>query len=87
MNNTNELTQKDVETIIANAQEFLSHCNLPKESKALDQAIEFALNEWQSGNTHWFRENPGHVTVPDVIKACVTFGWNSKRQFDHENKK
>ena len=86
MKQNNGLSNADVETIIANANEFLSHCNLTKESEELNKAIEFALNEWQT-NQHWFSEEPGHVTVQDVIKTCVTFGWNSKCQFDHDNKK
>ena len=55
----------------------------PGEDEVLNNAIELALKNWES-NQHWFREDNGSVTVPDVIKACVTFGWNCKKEYDNK---
>lgn len=69
----------DCEDLIKNSEQTR------KDQEALNKAIEFALNEWQT-NQHWFREEPGRVTVPDVIRQCVQFGWASKNVFNYQNK-
>ena len=95
------MTDKVQEYLLANAENFDSseECQLIndcenfiknsgqalKEQEALNKAIGFALNEWQT-NPHWFREEPGHVTVLDVIRQCVQFGWAMKNTFNYQNK-
>ena len=54
------------------------------EDAEMNKAIEFALNKWQT-DQNWFRKELGNVTVPDVIRTCIQYGWNCKRIFDQNN--
>lgn len=46
--------------------------------------VDFLLNEYKT-NKRWFRDEPGRVTIEDVIKASFEFGWASKRNYDYNN--
>lgn len=69
---------KDCENLLKNCKQFDNELNARKEG------IEFLINEYKT-NKKWFREEPGKVTIEDVIKTCFDFGWSSKTQFDHKN--
>ena len=56
---------------------------LLKETKAMEDGVNFLIKEYNT-NKRWFREQPGRVTVEDVIKAAFEFGWASKRNFDYD---
>lgn len=57
--------------------------NLLDEIKEMDDCKNFLLNEYKT-NKRWFREEPGRVTIEDVIKASFEFGWACKRNFDYD---
>ena len=58
---------------------------LLKETKAMEDGVNFLIKEYNT-NKRWFREQPGRVTVEDVIKAAFEFGWASKRNFDYDHR-
>ena len=51
------------------------------EIKEMDDCKNFLLNEYKT-NKRWFREEPGKVTIEDIIKASFDFGWFSKKDYD-----
>lgn len=57
--------------------------NLLDEIKEMDKYREFLLNEYKT-NKRWFREEPGRVTIEDIIKSSFDFGWSCKRNFDYD---
>ena len=57
--------------------------NLLDEIKEMDKCREFLLNEYKT-NKRWFREEPGRVTIEDIIKSSFDFGWSCKRNFDYD---
>lgn len=57
--------------------------NLLDEFKEMDNCREFLLNEYKT-NKRWFREEPGRVTIEDIIKASFDFGWACKGNFDYD---
>ena len=57
--------------------------NLLNEIKEMDDCKNFLLNEYKT-NKRWFREEPGKVTIEDIIKASFDFGWSCKRNFDYD---
>lgn len=57
--------------------------NLLDEIKEMDNYKDFLLNEYKT-NKRWFREEPGKVTIEDIIKASFDFGWSCKRNFDYD---
>lgn len=73
---------EDVDKIMAECEQLLKNCHaLDKEMKAMNEGVEFLLNEYKT-NKRYFRLEPGRVTIEDVIKTCFEFGWASKRNFD-----
>lgn len=76
---------EDVDKIMAECKQLLKNCEvLDKEMKAMNEGVEFLLNEYKT-NKRYFRLEPGRVTIEDVIKTCFEFGWASKRNFDYES--
>lgn len=77
-----------LEDILKNTDEFLKNSKKTlAEGNAMDETIAFALEQWKT-NKRWFREEPGRVTIEDVIKMCIEFAWSSKANFDYTyNKK
>ena len=72
-----------METLAIN-HELLEHCKkLEAELKEMDRCKEFLINEYKT-NKQWFREEPGRVTIEDVIKTCFEFGWSSRHNFDNQ---
>ena len=73
---------QDIKSILENAQKLVNNidsCN--KEDKAMNKEIEFLINEYKT-NKRYFREEPGKVTIEDVIRTSVQLGWASKRNYD-----
>ena len=58
--------------------------NLLDELKEVDNYEEFLLNEYKT-NKRWFREEPGRVTIEDIIKASFEFGWSSRRNYNEKD--
>lgn len=77
--NTNDILA-DCEDLLKNGDRLLKELEEQKRLK------EFLLNEYHT-NKHWFRDEPGRVTVEDVIKRSFEFGWASKNQFDYSQSK
>jgi hypothetical protein len=76
---------EDVDKIMEECKQLLKNCHaLDKEMKAMNDGVEFLLNEYKT-NKRYFRLEPGRVTIEDVIKTCFEFGWASKNQFDYES--
>ena len=57
--------------------------NLLDEIKEMDDCKNFLLNEYKT-NKRWFREEPGKVTIEDIIKSSFEFGWSCKKNFDYD---
>jgi hypothetical protein len=80
-------SKEDIQKILDDAEKFADNCeNGLKELDAMKEGKQFLLDQYKT-NKHWFREEPGRVTVEDVIKMAFEFGWSSKRQFDYEQSK
>ena len=78
---------EDIEKILAESKELIDNCNnLKAELDAMKEGKEFLLNEYKT-NKHWFRDEPGRVTIEDIIKRAFEFGWSSKSNFDYKNNK
>lgn len=74
---------ENVEDILKDCETLLDNCKaLDREMEAEKEGLDFLLNEYKT-NKRWFREEPGRVTVEDVIKAAYQFGWASKSNFDY----
>lgn len=70
-----------------NIDKLLKNCrNLEAEIEEMNRCKEFLINEYKT-NKRWFREEPGNVTIEDVIKASFEFGWSSRRNFDYDRTK
>lgn len=79
--------KENINDILAECEDFLKNGdNLLKELEEQKRLKEFLLNEYRT-NKRWFRDDPGRVTVEDVIKRCFEFGWASKVQFDYSQNK
>lgn len=77
------MEQKDKDLILKETEELLKNCNETlKEIEESKRCIDFLINEYRT-NKRYFREEPGKVTIEDVIKTCFEFGWASKRNFDY----
>lgn len=77
---------EEQQSIIDECKQLLKDCNkLDREIEASKQSLDFLLNEYKT-NKKWFREEPGKVTIEDIIKTCFQFGWASKSQFDYTEK-
>jgi predicted PP-loop superfamily ATPase len=75
----------NVNKVLEECKELLENCKkLDKELKAMKEGREFLLKEYET-NKRWFREEPGRVTVKDVIKAAFEFGWASCKNFNSGN--
>lgn len=82
-----KITDEEIQKIIDEATMFADNCeNGLKEMDAMKEGKEFLLEQYKT-NKHWFREEPGRVTVEDVIKMAFEFGWASKRQYDYDQSK
>ena len=69
--------------MINSIQTLLENCNaLENEIKEQKRCVDFLINEYHT-NKGYFRQEPGRVTVEDVIKTCFEFGWSSKSNFDY----
>jgi hypothetical protein len=74
---------KETQEIIDGAKNLiltLEECN--REDKAMQDGMDFLLNEWKT-NKRYFREESGNVTTEDVIKTTFQFAWAAKRCYDH----
>ena len=69
----------EIDQLLKNSERLLS------ETREMRKNVEFLINEYKT-NKRWFREQPGKVTIKDVIKASFEFGWACKRNFDYINK-
>ena len=77
---------ESVNALIKEANALIENCKqLGRETDAMKHGLDFLLNEYNT-NKRYFRENPGRVTIEDVIKTCFEFGWSSKSQFDYTEK-
>ena len=80
-------SKEDIQKILDDAQQYVENGdNLLKELDAMKEGKQFLLDQYKN-HKHWFREEPGRVTVEDVIKMAFEFGWTSKSQFDYEQSK
>ena len=69
--------------LLKDTKELLKNCNETlKEIDESKRCVDFLINEYKT-NKHYFRTEPGRVTIEDVIKTCFEFGWASKRNFDY----
>ena len=73
MENINNI-MSDIGSLIKSSNSLL------EEIKEMDRCKEFLLNEYKT-NKRWFREEPGRVTIEDIIKASFEFGWSSRRNY------
>jgi len=73
MENINDI-MSDIGSLIKSSNGLL------EEIKEMDRCKEFLLNEYKT-NKRWFREEPGRVTIEDIIKASFEFGWSSRRNY------
>ena len=73
MENINDI-MSDIGSLIKSSNSLL------EEIKEMDRCKEFLLNEYKT-NKRWFREEPGRVTIEDIIKASFEFGWSSRRNY------
>lgn len=72
------MTQEDKERI----DQLLNSCNkVLEENKEMKRCIDFLINEYRT-NKRYFREEPGKVTVEDIIKTCFEFGWSSRHIYE-----
>lgn len=72
---------ENINDIISNIDSLIKSSNsLLEEIKEMDRCKEFLLNEYKT-NKRWFREEPGRVTIEDIIKASFEFGWSSRRNY------
>lgn len=72
------MTKEDKDRI----DQLLANCKkLNKEMEEMKRCVDFLINEYRT-NKRYFREEPGRVTVEDVIKTCFEFGWSSRLIFD-----
>ena len=72
------------EELLLDTKQLLENCKkLEKEIQEQKRCVEFLINEYKT-NKHYFRTEPGKVTIEDVIKTCFEFGWASKNNFDHD---
>lgn len=77
------MTQEELSQI----DKLLSNCKeLERELVEHKKGIDFLLNEYKT-NKRWFREEPGRVTIEDVIKTAFEFGWASKRNYDYDTRR
>ena len=81
-----ERCNDDLKTLMKDVKELLNNCNsLDRELDAMKHGVDFLIKEYNT-NKRYFREQPGRVTIEDVIKTCFEFGWSSKSQFDYSEK-
>lgn len=79
--------KENINDILAECEEILKNGDqLLKELEEQKRLTDFLLNEYRT-NKRWFRDEPGRVTIEDVIKRCFEFGWASKNQFDYSQSK
>ena len=77
---------EDIEKILEDSKQLIENCkNLQAELEAMDEGKEFLLNKYKT-NKHWFRDEPGRVTIENVIKRAFEFGWSAKSNFDYSKK-
>lgn len=73
---------QDIKSILENAQKLVNNIDsCVKEDEAMNKKIEFLINEYKT-NKRYFREEPGKVTIEDVIRTSVQLGWASKGNYD-----
>ena len=73
---------QDIKSILENAQKLVNNIDsCVKEDEAMNKKIEFLINEYKT-NKRYFREEPGKVTIEDVIRTSVQLGLASKRNYD-----
>lgn len=79
--------KENLENIKSDCQKILKMCQeLNEEMDSMKEGVDFLINEYKT-NKRWFREEPGRVTIEDVIKASFEFGWASKRNYDYDRAK
>lgn len=77
--------KENIDNILSDCKKLLKICNeLDAEMDSMKEGVDFLLNEYKT-NKRWFREEPGRVTIEDVIKTSFEFGWASKRTYDQNN--
>lgn len=75
---------EDIDKILGDCKKLLKNCQeVNKEMEESKKCVDFLINEYKT-NKHYFRTEPGRVTIEDVIKTCFEFGWASKRNFDYD---
>lgn len=80
------MTQEEKDVII-DSEKLLQNCKeLEREMKAIKEGVDFLINQYKT-NKHYFRIEPGKVTIEDVIKTCFEFGWSSKSNFDYDTRR
>lgn len=76
----------ELKEILSNAEKLIDDCKeFSAELDEMKRCTEFLINEYNT-NKRWFREEPGRVTIEDVIKKAFEFGWASKNNFDYNYK-
>ena len=78
------MVEENINDILNKSKSLIKNSNnLLDEIKEMDNCKNFLLNEYKT-NKRWFREEPGKVTIEDIIKASFDFGWSCKRNFDYD---
>jgi hypothetical protein len=76
------MDNNELNEIFAKCHELISTAdNCLKEMKVMDKKVQFLINEYKT-NKRWFREEPGHVTVEDVIRKVFEFAWATHRNYE-----
>ena len=78
------MNEEEKKALFGDIEKLLNNCKeLSKEMNAMDDGKNFLINEYKT-NKRWFKDEPGKVTIEDVIKASFEFGWSSRKQYDYE---
>lgn len=78
---------REEQDLILECKKHLQNCKeLEREMKTIKKGVDFLINEYNT-NKNYFRDEPGEVTIEDVIKTTFEFGWACKRNFDYDTKK
>lgn len=81
------MDEEEKDLILKETEELLKNCNETlKEIEESKRCVDFLINEYRT-NKRYFREEPGKVTIEDVIKTCFEFGWGAKGNFDYAKDK
>lgn len=85
MEKDNKNLSEEEQNLIQEAKDLIKNCdNLLEEIKEMNSGVDFLINEYKT-NKRYFRDEPGRVTIEDVIKTAFEFGWASRGNFDNRD--